>query len=311
VPIEFRCTDCERLLRTPDGTSGKEAKCPQCGAIVRIPTPAVAPPARENVPSSAPMPVVANPYQSPSAADADRPPAPSEQRHTFEPTQIEIGDVLNRTWEIFKVQWPVCLAVVWGPAAITLILCGIVVSLTLPVLAPAGRKPGPEFFAVFLFVYPVAWWQFVAVHGLMLKIARGEKAAVRDLYSFGGAMIPGFVAVALSALASMVGLVLLIVPGVMIMLMFSQCFDIVIDRRAGIVESLRLSMQATQGNKLTLFLLSVLVSAIGGVCTLFTCGLAAVALQPFILLMQSVAYLAMTGQKTAIEPRAERERRLG
>ena len=37
----FAATKCQKLLRTPDGSSGKEAKCPQCGAIVKIPEPAV------------------------------------------------------------------------------------------------------------------------------------------------------------------------------------------------------------------------------------------------------------------------------
>jgi DNA-directed RNA polymerase subunit RPC12/RpoP len=37
MPIEFRCSECSRLLRTPDDTAGKRAKCPQCGAILAVP----------------------------------------------------------------------------------------------------------------------------------------------------------------------------------------------------------------------------------------------------------------------------------
>src|SRR5690606_26481769 len=37
MPIEFRCSQCQKLLRTPDDTAGKQAKCPSCGAVVPIP----------------------------------------------------------------------------------------------------------------------------------------------------------------------------------------------------------------------------------------------------------------------------------
>lgn len=40
MPIEFNCTGCSKVLRTPDNSAGKQAKCPQCGTIVTIPTPA-------------------------------------------------------------------------------------------------------------------------------------------------------------------------------------------------------------------------------------------------------------------------------
>ena len=85
MPIEFRCTQCHKLLETPDGTAGQQAKCPECGTIQPIPTvgagPAGPPPGVRQgspfasgtpgpgpamqVPSGAP-PGTVNPYQSPS-----------------------------------------------------------------------------------------------------------------------------------------------------------------------------------------------------------------------------------------------------
>jgi phage FluMu protein Com len=44
MPIEFRCTHCNRLLRTPDETAGKQAQCPECGAITTIPSVSTAAP---------------------------------------------------------------------------------------------------------------------------------------------------------------------------------------------------------------------------------------------------------------------------
>jgi phage FluMu protein Com len=37
MPIEFRCTGCNKLLRTGDHTGGLPAKCPECGAVQEIP----------------------------------------------------------------------------------------------------------------------------------------------------------------------------------------------------------------------------------------------------------------------------------
>lgn len=38
MAIEFRCTQCNNLLRTGDDTAGKQAQCPQCGAIGTVPS---------------------------------------------------------------------------------------------------------------------------------------------------------------------------------------------------------------------------------------------------------------------------------
>lgn len=39
MPILFSCASCGRSLRTPDGSEGKQAKCPDCGALTRVPSP--------------------------------------------------------------------------------------------------------------------------------------------------------------------------------------------------------------------------------------------------------------------------------
>jgi phage FluMu protein Com len=37
MPIEFSCTACGQLVRTPDSAAGKKGKCPHCGTIAQIP----------------------------------------------------------------------------------------------------------------------------------------------------------------------------------------------------------------------------------------------------------------------------------
>ena len=37
MAIEFRCPECRKLLRTPDGSEGREAQCPHCRAVAVVP----------------------------------------------------------------------------------------------------------------------------------------------------------------------------------------------------------------------------------------------------------------------------------
>ena len=39
MTIEFRCSNCQRLLKTSDDRAGAEAMCPDCGTAVRVPYP--------------------------------------------------------------------------------------------------------------------------------------------------------------------------------------------------------------------------------------------------------------------------------
>ena len=41
MPIEFPCPSCRQQVRTPDAAAGKKGQCPNCGALVMIPAPAV------------------------------------------------------------------------------------------------------------------------------------------------------------------------------------------------------------------------------------------------------------------------------
>jgi hypothetical protein len=75
MPIEFRCSQCNNLLRTGDETAGRQAQCPACGALTTVPMPAEA----NGLPAdlgSSPFglgslqnnsPPSDNPYQSPAA----------------------------------------------------------------------------------------------------------------------------------------------------------------------------------------------------------------------------------------------------
>ena len=45
MPIEFRCSQCNQLLRVSDQSAGKSARCPKCQTTLKVPgeTPGAAP----------------------------------------------------------------------------------------------------------------------------------------------------------------------------------------------------------------------------------------------------------------------------
>ena len=133
MPIEFRCAECGKLLRVPDGTSGKEARCPACEATLTIPEPGVRSPApsppgeREDArsspfaagPSGPPAGGVGeNPYQSPAAYAAGpmAPPPPP-------------GYGLGRGYAAARVSGPAIWLIVTGAVGIPVKLLGIFGSL--------------------------------------------------------------------------------------------------------------------------------------------------------------------------------------
>ena len=98
------------------------------------------------------------------------------------------------------------------------------------------------------------------------------------------------------AVAVGIGLVLLIVPGIIVALMLSQGIYLVVDRNASVGDALQSSHRLTQGHKLELFGLCVIVGLLTLVSTLFTCGLAIIVLLPWIGILRAIVYLKLSGQ---------------
>jgi phage FluMu protein Com len=280
MPIEFHCTQCGKLLRTGDDTAGKKAKCPQCGAVLPIPEPAAA--------------QSQNPYQSPGEMETP-PELAAEILRGFHPTRIEVGDVMSRTWTIYKANlWP-CVLVVF---------LYLVINFGMPQLVSFGLRSADAMNGLALGVINIlggllSIWLSLGLWIYMLKTARGEKADVADLFSGGRLIVPA-IGISLIVLAAViVGSILLIVPGIIISLMWSQATLVLIDRRTGVLDSLRYSARATSGNKLTLFAIGLAASVIGLVSTVCTIGVGLFFVYPYMALLLAVSYLAMTGQTTA------------
>ncbi len=332
MPIEFRCTRCNKLLRTGDDTAGKQAKCPECGTVMPIPSsvpgfsPAVAggpaPGGYGSAGAYAP-PESTNPYQSPTSLAPE--PVAFAPAGEIRPTQVDFGQVFSRTWAIFSERWAPCV----GATLIWLLIIFVANGIQQAVLVAsrAGNKDLAVIIAIQIlvqFVFQVfAIWLMLGVQLFMLSICRGEEARFGLLFAGGRYLLPavlcnllvqlivvapaGLVVVACLAggmplfTAILCGIPLTVFPGWIFAMMFLQAQFLIIDRNAGVVEAMGGSRDVMAGNKLIAFAVLLVAGILAGLFTLLTCFTGALAAAPYMMILTAVLYLGVTGQPTMLD----------
>jgi uncharacterized membrane protein/phage FluMu protein Com len=324
MTIEFRCTTCGKLLRTQAGTEGRKAKCPECGTVLDIPSAssdqAPAPPPRapdfsapppHDAPTAAHPAGAPNPYQSPGAL------APVERRG-FHPTRIELGTTLSRTWEIYKANLGACIG-----GMLLMMVCNMMIGVFLQVilavaLAAIADQAGDAGVILIMLLQQVVSqlvgaFFAVGIILFMLRIARGQGADYAVIFGGGPYLLRALAVQILLGLLVLVGVILLIVPGIIFALMFSQALFMLVDQRTGIIDAFKRSSEAMRGNKLTVLALWIVTGALGVLLGLVTCLVGFIFVLPFWGLLTAVVYLDVTGQKTVLDapaptfPQQERE----
>jgi phage FluMu protein Com len=368
MPIEFRCSECNKLLRTGDDTAGRQAKCPECGAIMHIPSPgteSVGPPAPPTPPQDTPSGPDAqgspfgagapgpsspfdtpggmggpppndptNPYQSPAGYAADS--IHYTQSGSITPTVIAFGEIFSRTWDIFKNRIGISIgvfAIMWGVSVAvnlgaTLCLGVFQVAVGDPIIAGVLNI----FMQFGLWLFSV--WIGIGVTICFLNIARGREVDLGDIFRGAPYLLRVLCAViiymllcvfvALVCVGLPVGVVVFAmqgadievivtaailvgllgyIPVAILSFMFMMFQYVIIDRNAGIMESLSVSMQITSGNKLTMFLIFLVAGLVACVVVICTCILPGMFLVgAYMPLLMAVMYLAMTGQMVGSDP---------
>jgi hypothetical protein len=134
MPVEFSCSGCGKLLRVPDEFAGKQARCPQCGAITQAPAHAAAP-ERDEHSTWAPPSVQpggesggtseeSSPYQSPLAEGSAAP--------------VVIGEAAS------KVAAPAIAMIVAGGLDIAFCIFSLVINALQIAVINNGFPEGPQ-----------------------------------------------------------------------------------------------------------------------------------------------------------------------
>ncbi len=332
MAIEFPCPHCTQLLRVADDSAGKTAKCPKCSGLAKIPGgdagggfsapggsslgaplpssfgpptpgPFDAPaknPFSDGGPSANPLgnqpafggaaPSI-NPYASP--ATGYQAPTPGG---TIVPQVVGIEPIWNFSWQLWQQHLGLLLGV-----SVTIFAVSFVISIlfTVPQIAlQQNGEPDAAQAVNFLGSIVSNLVQFFLGIGqaqISLKLARRQQAQYTDLFSGGSRFLPLFGAMFLLVGAYFLGLLLLIVPGIIVLLMWWPCYYLVVDRKAGIIESFSVAAKVTQGNwgtAILIWLLSAGIMILG--CLALCIGI--LFAQPLISMLYAVAYFMMSGQ---------------
>jgi len=248
-----------------------------------------------------------NPYETPHY-DGSAAESPAQfDRVPICITSIDPGDVMSRSWRLLSNDIGQSLLVMLVYLLISFLAptIGVVVVLVGALIAGSGGNPDSATIALMVAAIVMATvgiailflWIQIGATIYFLKLARGQSPAMGDLFSGGRYLVPyGLATVGYLLLVTM-GTSLCIVPGILAAVVFFPWPFLVIDRDMNVGEAFFLSYEASDGNKMSLFVLLLVylgISTVAGMLSILGSWL----VSPYLMLLVVVAYLAMTGQHT-------------
>ncbi|HND52264.1 MAG TPA: hypothetical protein PLV92_07700 [Pirellulaceae bacterium] len=382
MPIEFRCNGCQKLLRTPDESAGKKARCPDCGAIVDVPLTSGGaadsgsaanslggalpsgggsglagggvgfgvPAPQQGASTSQGQPADGGGFSNPfsdggrggtsggggwSAGGNDNPYAAPQASYTapgaaqavrgeLVHTRVRLDELLSTTWEIFKPQWKMGIALFLVMAAMG--AASSLVTSPLNAAAQATREVAVIIVAQIIVqlvgIAAQSWIQLGAIN-VSLHWARTGEVDIGRIFTIGPKYLRGLVVGLLVQLISVVIFGVTLSPFLYLLatkapqesaliaaiagavvaaplviyftFRFYLSFALIVDRDMAAMEAMRESGRYMTGNKGSVFLAGLVVGFASLVGILACCvGLFAGA--AYGTLMSGVAYLMITGQ---------------
>ena len=167
------------------------------------------------------------------------------------------GTSLRAGWEIFKKR-PGYFA---GAAAIILVATWIASAVSTSI-------GGDSFVGMILNILLSAFVGMGAIAFGLKAFEDAEKADIHDLWH-PKPYLEYVLSSIIVQIAVVVGLILLIVPGVILALMFSMTSFLIVSRDMKAIDAIKESMRITEGNRLELFLLMIAllgINILGAIC---------------------------------------------
>jgi hypothetical protein len=237
-----------------------------------------------------------NPYASPGATDAA-----FTQFATgslpINPRPVSADTVFNYAWEIWKHNLGLLVAV-------TLIILVLNWAIVIPFTILQGvlqqqkehEAATAAYFIGQILANLTQLYLGIGAMQINLKLARRHPAGFNDLFSGGASLfLPVLGGAIIAYVALVVGVILCIVPAILLMLAYWPFYFLIIDRKAGVLESFTIASQITKGNWASVFvlwLMSLGISILG--CLALCIGI--IFAGPLVSMMFAVAYLMMSGQ---------------
>jgi len=151
------------------------------------------------------------------------------------------------------------LPLVWPPAAVAGGFSIVVGMINQSVVSQTLAEGVPQTFPGGLLVWSIAtglasWYLYCGLLACAIRVAPAQQTRVADLFLPLGLGVRAIVASLLVMIVSMLGLILFIVPGILLLLIWSMVVPLVLDGRAGVFDAFTLSATITKGSRGALFL---------------------------------------------------------
>ena len=259
--MEFKCPECTAVLRVDDSDAGKKAQCPSCNAICDIPEIGIEKQTTdENADArDAAFATSFNPYA-----------VSGEMEREVEgsgPIKFgaEQGITFRRVCNTATNRWMESI----GPmllVSLFLLVVGVAdngISSVADVIAEESVDREAELAArIFSLVSQLAFNLFqtflgVGLAKMSLAMVRCQPISFGMLFSGGDRFLPVLLMTILYGLATLFGLILLIVPGILVLIFFWPYHFLIIDRRVSATGSFPKSFEITSQNAGEIFLLGL------------------------------------------------------
>ncbi len=337
MTIDFNCPHCDKLLKTSEDKSGRQAKCPGCGEVIAIPgtreleTDSTLPAqAVQDAPLNKPMKLPTTPgdtrpcracgetikaaaircrfcgevFQSREAARG-RPSGYREMR-PFSP-----GEIISEAWRIFADRMGLLIGSFLAMSIISTMaffVGGMPFTIANALFDQGKTQEGAVVAGVGVVTMIIAMgFLFYIQSGylvMQVKTAREQPAEFGDLFAGGRFFLRLLLCSLLFGLMLNIGTVACIIPGLLLGIMFWPFAHVLVDEDQPGIASLNRAKELTDGNWGSIFIVLIfsLACMIAG---FFACGLGLIVAIPFTQVLYAVTYDRMTCQPALSQPNSD------
>lgn len=203
--------------------------------------------------------------------------------------KFDIRDALQYGWEVFKANKGFLISIVLISFAINLI----------PNVVDPEQSP-IVYVVLTVLSIGVGLIMQAGVIKISLAYTYNEKNDISDLFRYGRYAPRLFFASFLYALLVLLGLILLIVPGIYLSIRYSQIQYFIVDQDMGISDAFRASFMVTDKSVIDLFKYFLLI-ILFGILTIFTLFLGLFVLMPVIWITGAYIYRELVRNTPEVE----------